>query len=989
MTIRRSVAVLLDCVFEYHRELLRGIESRLNQAGVSSVVLVGRELHPTDPTFQHANDVYQLLRPEDHLGVIVGAASLGHRSSDQQLQDFYQRLSGLPVVTIGRETAGCSVVQVDNRSGMTLMMQHLLSDRGFRKFVFLKGTEGNQDARDREEVFCSMLQQHGLNPAQQHMLQGEFFGPRAEEEMRKLLGVTRDFEAVVCANDEMALMVLHTLQEHGLRVPQDVVVVGFDDSPGAAYSDPPLTTVRQPLFQQGWQAADLLLDHLQGSVYPQKRILNSELVIRASSRNLTPEFSAQDPWRSMDLPADLLQGLQQAVTCKSPELFLDPFQRHLQDHPSGYEDTQALKLLSRLEAHLAADLPAKNLSMLRSVVFQTRNMLVRREHFRTARAALTPGRNPSHLHRLELSLISQTEWGSLRGDLERYLQWYHMQGIAVALYPQPGPQVDDQLRVFFTTQHENQGNASSLWEHLLKVPHLLVLPLFVRDTHLGLLLADSLQAQQVDIEHLQYLLSSGLHHIHFNQQQQKYTLELRENMDRSASEVAELSQQMEYLAVHDEVTGLANKTLFQAHLEQVIHHPQAQHDYAVLFLDVDRFKKINDTYGHRTGDLFLKTLAEKLQGILRPYDTVARFGGDEFAVLLSNVSQSHTISEVVLRLQRELGQPFEVCGHHIQTTVSVGVVTGDPRYTQVEDLLRDADIAMYEAKKKGGGQHRIFEVHMHHQVSARTILETELRQALREQTLTVHFQPIISLQEGKIEGFEALARWIHPQRGFISPAQFIPIAEESGLIVELDRLVLRQACQQVAHWQQHLPEGQKLTLNVNMSTVQFTRGDLLEGVQSVLQDTGFPAEQLNLEITESLLLERAEVVLENIRALQQLGVKLHIDDFGTGYSSLGYLQQFAASCLKIDRSFILRLLEDPKCSELVRTIIQMAHNLGMSVVAEGVEEQEQLSWLRQAGCERVQGYLLSRPLAAPQAAELLSSWASQLAATPAGEGAGR
>ncbi|MFC5598780.1 EAL domain-containing protein [Deinococcus cellulosilyticus] len=969
MTTERSVAILLDFVYEYQRELLRGMQARLKSQGVRSVVFVGRELHPTETHVQQANEVYRMLHPENHLGVLVVAASLGFRSTDSQLQAFYEGFN-LPVVTVSRKTPPHRVVQVDNRPGMVALMQHLLGDCGYRKFVFLRGTEGHEDARVREEVFCEMLQSHGVRPEEQVRLQGEFYGPRTEMELRKLLAQTRDFDTVVAANDEMALVALDTLKAHGLRVPEDVAVVGFDDAVGTAFVDPPLTTVRQPLFQQGWHAADLLMQQVQGSVTPEILLLDTEVVIREST--CMPEQPTEELGAFLTSShAPLLKMLHEAVAHSEQERFLRELDLHLQNFPSHDEEAQAMHLLELLEAEATRNLTAEQLPQLRAVLFQTRRLLERRQFFRVSRTSFMPDRNTSQLQRLELNLISQTQWDSLKQDLAQYLRWSGIDGVSVVLHSQHAPHQDGPHRLFFSTHPEATEGPS--WHDLLPADHLLVLPLFVRSTHLGLLLVDSHQAQQMNVEHLQHLISSGLHHVQFTQQQRRYTLELEKHIDQRETEVAQLSQQMEYLAIHDEVTGLPNKTLFHARLEQVIQRSQqeGQFDYAVLFLDLDRFKKINDTYGHRTGDVFLHALAERLQSSLRPYDLVARFGGDEFAVLLQGVPHLVGVQEVVIRLQRELSQPCWIGGQHIQTTVSVGMVRGDARYTHPEELLRDADIAMYEAKKLGGGQSRLFEVHMHEQVSDRTRLESDLREVLMQRGLGVHYQPILNLCTGRIDGFEALARWIHPQRGFVSPAAFIPVAEESGWIIELDRQVLEAACRQVACWNRSWPEEPGISVSANLSTIQFSRADLLPAIKEILQNTGLPARLLHLEITESLLLQRDSIVLENIRMLQQLGICLHIDDFGTGYSSLGYLQEFQASTLKIDRSFIQRMLQDTKCLELVRTIITMAHNLGMTVVAEGVEEKEQQEWLTEAGCEYLQGYLFSRPLPADQAEALL------------------
>lgn len=390
--------------------------------------------------------------------------------------------------------------------------------------------------------------------------------------------------------------------------------------------------------------------------------------------------------------------------------------------------------------------------------------------------------------------------------------------------------------------------------------------------------------------------------------------------------------------------------------------------FAALYLDFDRFKAVNDSYGHAVGDALLVTIGARLKACMRPSDLVARLGGDEFAVLLMDPQSITDVTQVAERLIQVFQAPIQLDNHILYCTTSIGIVLDNRDPTSAENVLRDADIAMYRAKALGKARYVVFEPSMRENIQTRLELEADLRGAVEHEQLVVYYQPVLHGASGKLAGFEALVRWLHPVHGLVSPDEFVPLAEESGLIIGIDRWVLKTACAQLKAW---LPYSPELTLSVNLSSRQFTRPDSARFVAGVLDEFQLEPHHLKLELTEGLLLDLSLGVHETLVALRQLGVKLHIDDFGTGYSSLSYLQRFDADALKVDRSFVMRMLENADSAELVRTIINMAHNLKMSVVAEGVETNEQYTQLRALGCEYVQGYLFSKPLPAASAALFL------------------
>jgi diguanylate cyclase (GGDEF)-like protein/PAS domain S-box-containing protein len=421
-------------------------------------------------------------------------------------------------------------------------------------------------------------------------------------------------------------------------------------------------------------------------------------------------------------------------------------------------------------------------------------------------------------------------------------------------------------------------------------------------------------------------------------------------------------EQLVHNAFHDALTGLPNRSLFIDRLERLLKHSIRHPDYVfgVAFMDLDRFKVVNDSLGHLRGDDLLVSIARRLEACVRQGDTVARLGGDEFAVLLDDVKDIRDATRVADRVLAELAVPFRLAGHEVFTAASIGIALSSSGYDQAEDILRDADTAMYRAKLDGRSRYEVFDRNMHDRAVHTLQVETDLRRALERQEFVLHYQPIIALDTGRITGFEALLRWQHPDRGLVMPDTFVPLAEETGLIVAIGWWVLEEACRQMQEWLQRPDARPDLTMAVNLSPRQFIQPDLLKHVDAVLERTGLAPSALKLEITESAVMQREDVVAASLAALQQRGIHLCIDDFGTGYSSLGYLHSFPVDILKIDRSFVSQIGQTESNPRLVETIVALSRNLGMRTVAEGVETAEQLAFLRQVGPQFAQGFYFSR-----------------------------
>ena len=425
-----------------------------------------------------------------------------------------------------------------------------------------------------------------------------------------------------------------------------------------------------------------------------------------------------------------------------------------------------------------------------------------------------------------------------------------------------------------------------------------------------------------------------------------------------------LQSQLLNIALHDSLTGLPNRVLFIRQLENALNRAKQESSYqfALLFLDCDRFKIINDSLGHLVGDELLRAIARRLQACLMPVQTLARLGGDEFGILLENITDINIAIQVAERILHQLSLAFKLSRYEVFMNASIGISLGNKDYDRPEYLLRDADTAMYRAKAQGRAKYHVFNPAMHQEAVQLLELENDLRRAVERQEFLVYYQPIVSLITGRISGFEALVRWQHPIRGLVSPIEFIPVAEETGLINAINTWVLQSACDQLSIWQHHPVTPEPLTISVNLSARLFLQPNLVEQIDRIIYESKINSAYLELEITESVIMENTNAINIILQELKQRRIKLIMDDFGTGYSSLSYLHSFPLDALKIDKSFVKRMLENEENMGLVPAMIGIANSMGMSAIAEGVETQEQLAQLRSLNCNFAQGYLFSKPI---------------------------
>jgi diguanylate cyclase (GGDEF)-like protein/PAS domain S-box-containing protein len=443
---------------------------------------------------------------------------------------------------------------------------------------------------------------------------------------------------------------------------------------------------------------------------------------------------------------------------------------------------------------------------------------------------------------------------------------------------------------------------------------------------------------------------------------------------RDITERKGFEKELAHLAFHDPLTNLPNRALFIDRLEHaLVRADRKQGTVAVLFLDLDNFKVINDSLGHQLGDQLLIAASKRLQACLRLQDTVARLGGDEFTILLEDIAGVSDAIHVAERIMDQFQAPFTFGEHEVYTTTSIGIALSTLGLDRPGGLLRDADLAMYRAKNRGKAQYEVFDRSMNSYAMERLELETDLRRAIERSEFRVHYQPVVLLESSRIVEVEALVRWEHPRRGMVSPAQFIPLAEETGLILPIGRWVLEEACRQMRAWQMQYPSEPPLMISVNLSARQFQHPKLVEDIADILQDTRLDPASLKLEITESVMMQDAKATIGTLWQLKELGIQLAIDDFGTGYSSLAYLKRFPIDILKIDRSFVDRLGRDPEDTAIVRSVVTLAKTLNLAVTGEGIETAEQLLQLQALGCERGQGYYFAKPLPSDALSSLFAS----------------
>ncbi|MDI1462360.1 EAL domain-containing protein [Catellatospora sp. KI3] len=906
------------------------------------------------------------------------------------------RAAGLPVVMVSQPIPGqdLPLVMPDNRTGIREAVAHLVA-HGHRRIAFT-GHLGTADVRERYDAYRAALRQHDLEPDPRlayPTADNQTTGGAAAAQLMLADGLRST--AIVCATDENAAGLMDVFERAGLRLPDDQAVVGYDDIRSSSYLTPRLTSVRQPMDMIGKVAARTLLAIVDGQPPPEGRItVPTSLIVRESCgcagephTQVVPDRPERLPDRIAELVTPVHGTLSAADTIilkRAAEVVSAAVE---QPNPGCGADPPA-----PAHAEAVAELPEAAADLLRlggraEVLYEVAELLrCRGKGAIPALLALTQMRGSTLFHesaglREHLSVQYEVGMDLLRGQREpARLEWLGRTGVRAGclglwtggLPPTEADPVLEVASLFEAgrpprTDAEPSLPVSEFPPPLLRRPRLLgedlvtlVVPVKNGTSDWGWLAV---------VERVSTTGATGREP--YNQWAALLTVAL----DRQAllRESLRQKEQLRIAALYDELTGLPNRSLFLDRLRQAMRQFRRPHGrpFGVLFLDLDGFKVVNDSMGHSAGDRLLKQVARRIKGALRETDTVARFGGDEFLVLLDEVAAPHTPAQVAERLHRVLAQPFQLHGQDVVVTASIGITMSSRRYLNAEDLLRDADIAMYSAKSAHKGRHAMFDTTMHDRAVSRMQIETELRQAIEGDEFEVHYQPIVLLRSGAVRSFEALIRWRHPVRGLLAPGEFMPVAEETGLVVPIGRWVIDECARRLATWRHEgTPAG--LSVAVNVSNRQFWAGTVLDDVAGALDRHDLPPGSLAVEITEGVVMENVGPARDILDALHEVGCRLYIDDFGTGYSSLEALHRLPIDALKIDRSFVSRLSTDRRSGELVRTIVLMGRNLGLELIAEGIETPDERDRLVQLGCGYGQGFLFSRPVPPDDAYRLLT-----------------
>jgi diguanylate cyclase (GGDEF)-like protein len=865
-----------------------------------------------------------------------------------------------------------------------------------------------KDISERYEAYIETLVAHGITPDPRLFFDtGNNQESGGELAGRAMISAGLLSTAVVTGNDLNATGLMRVLSDAGCELPRDQAVIGFDDAESAPFITPTLSSVRQPLDEIGSQAVALLLRQIDGErLGPDSHYIATSLVARESC-GCTSAISAMPTTGELDDTPSKGALLQELEALLGPEVptadrachlarlakSVDVIDNVIRDVALGRPGPDALQLRRDLDSlsnllghpeHLSETLRKIRVYGSHVVGTVAEDAVASRveDCFLEIALTLSQAQTQRQFH-CGTSFFStlKTQY-SVSMDLlrsherdPRCLDWLHQTSVragCLGLWPTRVPGVYERAALDIAGSYDRgvEGIRQD-WEarpvaissfpptEVVKLADLgvgdmvYVAPLKVGGSDWGMLavvgpIEAAVRTGRETMNQWAALLTIALEH-------ETVLKSLREQEER-----------LRHAALYDELTGLPNRTLFRDRLEQAIRRARRRsgYQYAVLLLDLDGFKIVNDSLGHLAGDQLLVQVAQRIRDDLRSLDTAARFGGDEFAILLEDIQDDSAIKVITERLQTALSTPYDLDGQEVVLSASIGISLSATGYQETQHAIRDADIAMYWAKSREKGTHAVFSADMRSRVVDRLRMEGELRHSVETPEFVLHYQPIVNLTTRLSCAAEALIRWQHPLRGLIPPGQFLPIAEETGLILPIGRWVLRQVCGQLHAWLSTQAVSECIRISVNVSNRQFWNGSLVDEIDECLTLAKLSPANLAIEITEGVVMHDVKLAQKVLEELHDMGVELHIDDFGTGYSSLEALHHLPIDALKIDRSFVARLGDDTRSGELVRTIIQMGHNLGLRVIAEGIETTAQLEFLEEFGCNDGQGYLMSRPIPA-------------------------
>jgi len=995
------VAVVLDTYGDFQHLLADAVRERLAGEGFGTLAIASRELASGSAfkdslEFSENNSTHAYLKRLNVAGVVVCSSTILHAMKGSELSDFIAGFHPAPVVSLGLEIPDVVSVTVDTSESLLELMRHMTQDPKRRRFVFIRGFAESMDSLERERVFRQVLAERGLEVDESLIIDGDFVSSVARNRIIDLLDRGSQFDAVVAVNDTMAVSAIIALQGKGIKVPEQVIVSGFDDSPDASASFPSVTTVRQRFALQASTAADQLLRMIKGDADSVRSVvLGSDLIVRESSNasgswSIDAQLAKQNKESAENLDAMILEtrglvgdltnirvpqgvnvdqlvnAFKNSMSTGSDELaeVIEQclFRAPVSSNSVGWWRQARQKLL-----HRASRLPPEQVDPSAIAPLSQASEKVGLSIFAAqARFDVDRARYREIHDRLLLSLAQSTS----RENIAQVLgSGFHYMGMRRAWLVQLDPTVgacDLQLRL---TMSLLNGQVSlqqitfdadrilpALFDHEARQDSLVLQPLISEQGLYGFLLLDPHQLDQFEFESIAVGISQAFRQV-----------DQLNDLKKKAHELQHSNAALAQIARYDSLTGLPNRALFHENLEHAFAMAERSRGrVALLFFDLDGFKMVNDTLGHSAGDELLKSVSKRLQGILRRADQLARLGGDEFTVIANEIADGQAATRIAQQVHETLLLPVTLFGHQVRLSASIGIAYFPSDGQDAETLIRNADTAMYHAKMQGKNCHVFYTSEM----STKAIEHMQV-----DADILMHYQPRFDISGKRLIAVEALMRWKKDQgasdESILEPGKFIPIAEQTGFISELDAFALESVCRQASQW---VAEGTPVVVSVNLSVKFLQDENIVSHVESALQRYSLEAKWIELEITESAAMTDFDANVAKLEKFRVLGCRVAIDDFGTGYSSLSYLKKLPVSTLKIDRSFIAdigNVAENSADFSIVKAVIALGHSLNFTVVAEGVENQSQLQFLESASCDQAQGFYLSKPLPASQLAHLL------------------
>lgn len=1013
------IALVANRYRDFRRPVAEHLTRLLAQRGYGVVCIIGGDLQAdnaySSPTLHTSNKIYDAAVEFNVKGYLFISLIMGQDAQPEHIQALIQKFHPAPVVSFGLDVPGIPSIAVDNEQGMRRVMQHMMRDKSRRRFVFVRGYPQMPDSLQREAIFRSELLEASMEVDEQLIITGNFLTADSFAAMEALLSKTTDFDAVVAANDVMAISVIQALNKKGIRVPEDVIVSGFEDRPEASVNVPSITTVRYSFEENATVAIHALLRLIEGSVAATDCVTlvssSAELVVRDSSASAraVSRFYNRAEYKTIDgvvtqidvvhnaqsdeqdMRADFYNSLSDWQAVGAPKI--QEISECLCDVLLRASDAAYRRILACL--HTVHASPEQS-SWWTKLPYSVQGVLERNNYMPTSPAAQQMLSSLLMQVQSAVRLVSEKQ----QFDTVKYLQLQDRLHIRlsscsithdifdalgtvflelgvhrafVVLYDAPSKLPASEGRVHYSFPDADRTFVSQPFATRKILPEqyggsltsgLLVLsPLCAGLENYGYLLIDPTGIEPLNVEDLCNTLSNALRGYH-------RTCELQEQ----ANTLIKTNSNLNILANFDPLTGLCNWAKFSQLLQASFESRDRERESVqVLLLDLDEFKMVNETLGHGVGDKLLVNVAKRLKAQVRGIETVARLGGDEFAICVSHTD----VSLLTNRILASLSQTFVLGSYRISLTASVGIASYPEHGTSPDEVLKHADTAMYHAKDRGKNRYSVFNPSMNYEARLRISVDQAMRQGLSNGEFNVHYQPRVSLLTGQVVSFEALVRW-HPADASIlekytRPDVFIALAEKTGFVTDIDAFVFEEACKKLKVWHR---QGYLVSLSVNLSIARLQQDQIVESIMQRLRYHELEPHYLELEITEHAAMEDVSQNVNTLIELKNNGVRVSIDDFGTGYSSLSYLKQLPVSSLKIDKSFLQSIQSSESMESadaaIVKAIVTLSKSMNYTVIAEGVELDAQHEFLCALECDEAQGFLYSKGLDSRAADQFLS-----------------